>query len=171
MELKTITGAGILSQRRSQRCEDAKKTNTETGTFHDRGANIFYSTYRRSRRLNARLWSPKASALGLQRSAASWLPQTPAPGVQRCCLFSATWDLRQNATNTSRIMDLSPFLLDNFLPGGTIEISPPIHFRIEWVRDQRIVTALWLRAHFIAHRILPGACLYNEGRLSPQPLI
>src|SRR5262249_51944856 len=39
-------------------------------------------------------------------------------------------------------------VLDNQSEGSTIELSPPIRFRIEWADSQGKVTASWLAAHF-----------------------
>src|SRR5271157_304102 len=81
------------------------------------------------------------------------------------CLFpSDAWPERQKigfpnycigCMDLRRILDAERFIprvfsqLNAILEGWTrIEISPPIHFRIEWARGQGNVTALWQRAHF-----------------------
>src|SRR5215471_9763174 len=37
--------------------------------------------------------------------------------------------------------------LDIVNNGSSIEVSPPIHFRIEWARSQEMFTASWRLAH------------------------
>jgi hypothetical protein len=47
-----------------------------------------------------------------------------------------------------QLLKKAEMALDNRIWGSTIDVSPPIRFRIEWADSQGKVTASWLAAHF-----------------------
>src|SRR5271157_4822037 len=81
------------------------------------------------------------------------------------CFQPVEYNSRRNG-QLSDIQQVIAIVLDISTGWTRIELSPPIHFRIEWARGQGNVTALWQRAHF--NWLRPNKPPIDAGRTTIQ---